>query len=240
MPEAQGKRSISAVLVGLLLLAGAFLPWRGVVDKNLNDALVGLCPGCSFYDPGAQALQTALGTSLLPELGLLLLGSLAFLASGLLKNRPRSRMLAFGGLAATALGAALLPLRLGGSLSSAAGKASELPSWAQTWVGDGGVSKMLEGSQLGLGCFLSSVGFVFGLVLALRLLGEAKEDDGRTWLTPLAERSWFFELIEDFWFFLVERKAWWMTPIVVVLIMLVVLIIVSEKAAVLPFIYTLF
>ena len=80
----------------------------------------------------------------------------------------------------------------------------------------------------------------FGLAVAISLLGEAKEDDGTTWLTPLARRSWFFELIEDFWFFLVERKAWWMTPIVVVLMLLVLLIIVSEKAAVLPFIYTLF
>ncbi len=51
---------------------------------------------------------------------------------------------------------------------------------------------------------------------------------------------WFVELIQDFWFFLKERKAWWLTPIVIVLVLLTVLIVVSEKAAVLPFIYTLF
>ena len=72
----------------------------------------------------------------------------------------------------------------------------------------------------------------------VKLAPEAVSD--RTWLTPLAERFWFFELVEDFWFFLRERKAWWMTPIVVVLLLLVVLILGGEKAAVLPFIYTLF
>ncbi|MEE2828279.1 MAG: DUF5989 family protein [Myxococcota bacterium] len=51
---------------------------------------------------------------------------------------------------------------------------------------------------------------------------------------------WFIELIQDFGYFLMERKAWWMTPIIVVLLLLVVLILVGEKAAVLPFIYTLF
>ena len=51
---------------------------------------------------------------------------------------------------------------------------------------------------------------------------------------------WFIELLQDFWFFLRERKAWWMTPIALVLLILVVLILVGEKAAVLPFIYTLF
>lgn len=51
---------------------------------------------------------------------------------------------------------------------------------------------------------------------------------------------WFVELIQDFWFFLRERKAWWLTPIVLVLLVLTILIVVSEKAAVLPFIYTLF
>ncbi len=54
------------------------------------------------------------------------------------------------------------------------------------------------------------------------------------------EAMWFVELVQDFWFFLKERKAWWLTPIVVVLLLLTVLIVMSEKAAVLPFIYTLF
>lgn len=51
---------------------------------------------------------------------------------------------------------------------------------------------------------------------------------------------WFIELLQDFWFFLRERKAWWITPILVVLALLTVLIVMAEKAAVLPFIYTLF
>jgi hypothetical protein len=51
---------------------------------------------------------------------------------------------------------------------------------------------------------------------------------------------WFIELAQDFLYFLKERKAWWLTPIVVVLLLLTVLILVGEKAAVLPFIYTLF
>ena len=51
---------------------------------------------------------------------------------------------------------------------------------------------------------------------------------------------WFIALLQDFWFFLKVRKAWWMTPIILVLLLLVVLILVGEKAAVLPFIYTLF
>ncbi len=40
--------------------------------------------------------------------------------------------------------------------------------------------------------------------------------------------------------FLVERKAWWLTPIVVVLLLVAVLIFVGQSSAVAPFIYPLF
>lgn len=40
--------------------------------------------------------------------------------------------------------------------------------------------------------------------------------------------------------FLVERKAWWLTPIVVVLLLVGVLIFVGQSSAVAPFIYPLF
>jgi len=236
MSKPSGKRSIFAVITGLLLLAGAFLPWRGALDATI---LVGLCPGCTLYDPGAQSLLAALDTNLLGELSLLVGAALAFIGAGLLKNRPLSRKLAIGGVVGVILGAVLVRLHIGSALAKE-GVASKLPNWAEGWAGAEGFSKLMDGSQLGLGLFLTSVGLVSGLAVAISLLGEAKDEDGTTWLTPLAKRSWFFELIEDFWFFLIERKAWWMTPIIVVLVMLVVLIIVSEKAAVLPFIYTLF
>jgi hypothetical protein len=236
MSQPSGKRSILAVITGLLLLAGAFLPWRSAFDATV---LVGLCPGCALYDAGAETFFGALDTALFGELTLLILSGLAFMTAGLIKNRPLSRKLAFGGVAGALVAALTVRIHVSKALATE-GVAEKLPDWALTWAGAGGFDKMMDGSQLGLGLFLTSVGMLGGLTVALSLLGEAKEDDGTTWLTPLAERSWFFELIEDFWFFLIERKAWWMTPIVVVLLMLVVLIIVSEKAAVLPFIYTLF
>jgi len=236
MSQPSGKRSFSAVIVGLLLLAGAFLPWRGALDATV---LVGLGPGCFLYDAKASEFLEALDTSLWGELVLLVGAALAFIAAGLIKNRSLSRILAFSAVIDVVVTVFVLRAHVASALVQE-GVAERLPGWAQAWTGADAFDRLLDGSQLGLGLFFSSIGTAFGLVFALSLLGEAKEDDGRTWLTPLAERSWFFELIEDFWFFLVERKAWWMTPIVVVLIMLVILIIVSEKAAVLPFIYTLF
>jgi hypothetical protein len=236
MSQSIGKRSIFTVIIGLVLLVGAFLPWRSALDATI---LVGLCPGCSLYDAGAQTFAAALGTSLLGELTLLVSAALALVGAGLLKNRPLSRKLALFGSGGTLLGAILVRTHVGSALAKQ-GVAEQLPGWAQSWAGADGLSKLMDGSQLGLGLFLTAVGLLGSFVVVTRLLGEAKEEDGTTWLTPLAERSWFFELIEDFWFFLIERKAWWMTPIVVVMVMLVVLIIVSEKAAVLPFIYTLF
>jgi hypothetical protein len=236
MSQPTGKRSIFTVIIGLVLLVGTCLPWRSALDATV---LVGLCPGCSLYDAGAQTFAAALRTSLLAEFILLVFAALALIGAGLLKNRPLSRKLAIFGSGGTLVGVILVPIHVGSALAQQ-GIAEQLPDWAQSWAGADGLSELMDGSQLGLGLFLTTVGLLGSFAVVAGLLGEAKEDDGTTWLSPLAERSWFFELIEDFWFFLIERKAWWMTPIVVVMVMLVVLIIVSEKAAVLPFIYTLF
>ena len=51
MSQPSGKRSILAVITALLLLAGAFLPWRSASDATV---LVGLCPGCAPYDAAAE------------------------------------------------------------------------------------------------------------------------------------------------------------------------------------------
>ena len=47
-------------------------------------------------------------------------------------------------------------------------------------------------------------------------------------------------LMREFWLFLRERKAWWLTPIIVLLVLFGVLVIITEGSAVAPFIYTLF
>ena len=48
------------------------------------------------------------------------------------------------------------------------------------------------------------------------------------------------QVLKDFWRFLVERKKWWLAPIVIVLLLLGVLIVFAESSALAPFIYTLF
>ena len=47
-------------------------------------------------------------------------------------------------------------------------------------------------------------------------------------------------LLGEFWEFLKERKAWWLTPIIVMLVLVGVLIIFGQSSAVSPFIYALF
>jgi len=47
-------------------------------------------------------------------------------------------------------------------------------------------------------------------------------------------------ILKEFWSFLMERKKWWLLPIVIVLVLLGALIIFTEGSAVAPFIYTLF
>ena len=48
------------------------------------------------------------------------------------------------------------------------------------------------------------------------------------------------EFLKEFWMFLKERKAWWLTPIIVSLLLIGVLIVLGGESAAAPFIYTLF
>ena len=48
------------------------------------------------------------------------------------------------------------------------------------------------------------------------------------------------ELLKEFWEFLVERKKYWLLPIILVLALFGILIVLSQGSAVAPFIYTIF
>ncbi len=48
------------------------------------------------------------------------------------------------------------------------------------------------------------------------------------------------EFLKDLWLFLIERKKFWLVPIVLVLLLLGVLIVFGGSSAIAPFIYTLF
>ena len=47
-------------------------------------------------------------------------------------------------------------------------------------------------------------------------------------------------LLMELWSFLKERKAWWLTPIIIMLIIVGVLIIFGQSSSLSPFIYALF
>ena len=47
-------------------------------------------------------------------------------------------------------------------------------------------------------------------------------------------------IVKEFGSFLVQRKKWWLAPIVVLLVLLGVLIVLTEGSALAPFIYTIF
>ena len=47
-------------------------------------------------------------------------------------------------------------------------------------------------------------------------------------------------ILKEFWGFLMERKKWWLLPIIIMLVILGLLIIFTEGSAIAPFIYTLF
>lgn len=233
MEEAERKRpSIVAVVVCAALVVGPLLPW--IVIKAAEDSLA-LCPGCALWDARAARLFEIAGVSLWLELTLFVVAGLLALAAGFLEARARlaaglSMLLAF-------VASGLVLFRTLGAVVAAGDRIADMPDWAQAWVADG-VGQIADLTSLGYGSFVSLGALVGAVFLFVRLAPEGESDT--SWLTPLAQRFWFFELIEDFWFFLRERKAWWMTPIVVVLLLLVVLILVGEKAAVLPFIYTIF
>lgn len=46
--------------------------------------------------------------------------------------------------------------------------------------------------------------------------------------------------LKDFWGFMKERKAFWITPIIIVIILIGYLLFVAESSAAGNFIYTLF
>lgn len=47
-------------------------------------------------------------------------------------------------------------------------------------------------------------------------------------------------ILKELWGFMMERKKWWLLPIVIVLVLLGLVIVLTEGSAVAPFIYTLF
>ena len=46
--------------------------------------------------------------------------------------------------------------------------------------------------------------------------------------------------LKEFWEFLIERKKYWLFPIIIVLALFGALIVLSQGSAVAPFIYTIF
>jgi hypothetical protein len=48
------------------------------------------------------------------------------------------------------------------------------------------------------------------------------------------------EFIKDLYQFLMERKKWWLVPIIIFLVMLGLLLVLAESSAVAPFIYPVF
>jgi len=48
------------------------------------------------------------------------------------------------------------------------------------------------------------------------------------------------EFLKDLWGFMVERKKFWLTPIILVLLLIGSLLVFGQGSAVAPFIYTLF
>ncbi len=47
-------------------------------------------------------------------------------------------------------------------------------------------------------------------------------------------------IIREVWEFLMERKKWWLFPIILILLLLSAFIIFALNSAIAPFIYTLF
>ncbi|MDB9802639.1 DUF5989 family protein [Pelagibacteraceae bacterium] len=48
------------------------------------------------------------------------------------------------------------------------------------------------------------------------------------------------DFIKEFWDFLIERRKYWLLPIIIVLALFGILIVLSQGSAVAPFIYTIF
>ena len=56
----------------------------------------------------------------------------------------------------------------------------------------------------------------------------------------ICRKTSVMDFIKDLWRFLIERKKFWLIPIVVVLLLLGILIVLGGGSAFAPFIYTLF
>lgn len=48
------------------------------------------------------------------------------------------------------------------------------------------------------------------------------------------------EFLKDIFTFLMERKKWWLIPIIIALLLLGLLIIFAESSAIAPFVYPMF
>ncbi|MBU0656504.1 MAG: hypothetical protein KJ914_15385 [Gammaproteobacteria bacterium] len=48
------------------------------------------------------------------------------------------------------------------------------------------------------------------------------------------------DLLKELWHFMLERKKFWLLPIIIVLILFGALLVFAQGSAVAPFIYTLF
>ena len=48
------------------------------------------------------------------------------------------------------------------------------------------------------------------------------------------------EFLRDLWGFLMERKKWWLAPLILVILLVGALLIFAESSAIGSFIYTLF
>jgi len=46
--------------------------------------------------------------------------------------------------------------------------------------------------------------------------------------------------LKDLWKFLMQRKKWWLVPVIIALLIIGLLIVLAQTSVVAPFIYTLF
>ncbi len=55
-----------------------------------------------------------------------------------------------------------------------------------------------------------------------------------------AGESMGFELMGDLWAFLLERKAWWLVPLIVLIVVVGALVLLAQSSVISAFVYTLF
>ena len=48
------------------------------------------------------------------------------------------------------------------------------------------------------------------------------------------------DLLMDLWSFMLERKKFWLAPIILIMVLLGALLVLAQGSAIAPFIYTLF